>query len=152
MRVVHEASGATFEAPDGWQVEDTGRPEVLVVLEPERPGGGVRANLVLTAVGTGGRSFRDWQNGTEALLPQELSDYLVLDLHAVEVDGRPAGTRLAHHVDAEGRALVLEQRFTEADGLGLTLTATVDVLRYPLVAEELSACCASLRLPRGAGR
>ncbi|WP_153011745.1 hypothetical protein [Serinicoccus chungangensis] len=152
MKVTHEGSGAVFEAPDGWQVEDTGRPEVLVVLEPEPADGTVRANLVLTAVDTGGRSFRDWQNGTEALLPQELSDYLVLDLHADEVDGRPAGSRLAHHVDAEGRALVLEQRFTEADGLGLTLTATVDVLRYPLMAEELSACCASLRLPRGASR
>ncbi|WP_298746292.1 hypothetical protein [uncultured Serinicoccus sp.] len=152
MKVTHEGSGATFEAPDGWQVEDTGRPEVLVVLEPEPAEGGVRANLVLTAVDTGGRSLRDWQNGTEALLPRELSDYLVLDLHAVEVDGRPAGSRLAHHVDAEGRALVMEQRFTEVDGLGVTLTATVDTLRYPLVAEELSSCCASLRVPQGTVR
>ena len=146
MRVVHEASGASFEAPDGWQVEDTGRPEVLVVLEPEPAGSGVRANLVLTAVATGGRWFRDWQNGTEALLPQELADYLLIDLHAGELDGRPAGGRLAHHVDAQGRALVMEQRFTQVGDRGVTLTATVDVVRHPVVADELAACCASLRV------
>lgn len=146
MRVVHEATGASFDAPDGWQVEETGRPEVLVVLEPEQGEGDVRANLVLTVVSTGGRSFRDWQNGTEVLLPQELADYLLIDLHAVEIDGRPAGSRLAHHVDAQGRALVMEQVFTQVGDLGVTLTATVDVVRHPVVAEELAACCASLRV------
>lgn len=139
------------EAPDDWQVEGTGRDEVLVV-EPAPTEGGVRANLVLTAVDTGGRSFRDWQNVTEAQLPSELADYLVLDLHAFEVDGRPAGSRLAHHMDAQGRALVMEQVFTEVEGLGLTLTATVDTLRYPVVAEEMTACCASLRGPSGIAR
>ncbi|PZU42749.1 MAG: hypothetical protein DI571_10815 [Arsenicicoccus sp.] len=111
------------EAPDDWQVEGTGRDEVL-----------------------------DWQNVTEAQLPNELADYLVLDLHAFEVDGRAAGSRLAHHVDAQGRALVMEQVFTEVDGLGLTLTATVDTPRYPVVAEEMTACCASLRGPSGVAR
>lgn len=152
MKVTHEASGATFEAPDDWQVHGTGRDEVLLVLEPEPAEGGVRANLVLTAVETGGRSFRDWQNVTEVQLPNELADYLVLDLHAFQIDGRAAGSRLAHHVDAQGRALVMEQVFTEVDGLGLTLTATVDALRYPVVADEMAACCASLRVPAGVAR
>ena len=46
----------------------------------------------------------------------------------------------------------MEQVFTEVDGLGLTLTATVDTLRYPVVADEMAACCASLRGPSGVAR
>ncbi|WP_281964377.1 hypothetical protein [Serinicoccus marinus] len=152
MKVTHEPSGTSFEAPDGWQVEETGHDAVLTVVEPARGEDDVRASLVLTVLDTGGRSFRDWQNGTEGLLPQELRDYLVLDLHTVEVDGRPGGTRLAHHLDERGRALVMEQRFAEAEGTGYTLTATVDSLRYPLVADDMAACCASLRLPEEVAR
>ncbi|WP_157621723.1 hypothetical protein [Serinicoccus hydrothermalis] len=149
---MHEPSGTSFEAPDGWQVQETGHDAVLTVVEPKHGEDVVRANLVLTVLDTGGRSFRDWQNGTEGLLPGELRDYLLVDLHAVEVDGRPGGTRLAHHVDERGRALVMEQRFAEAGGTGYTLTATVDSLRYPLIADDMSACCASLRLPEAVER
>ena len=106
--------------------------------------------MVVTEQPTGGLGFRDWQTGTEELLPRTLPDYLLVDLERLEVDGRPAGRRLAHHAGPGGEALTMEQWFVLVDGVGHTLTATVETWRYDELADSLAGVAASWR-PTGAG-
>ena len=128
--------------PPGWVVvPDPPEGATLVALEPEGPStaGRFRGNVVVTSVSTGGLGFRDWQVGTEELLARVLADYQVIDLERLEVGGRRAGRRLAHHLHAEdGRALTMEQWFVLADGVGHTLTATVPTPRYAELADVVA--------------
>lgn len=128
-------------APAGW--EELEVPATLWAAvgprEPEDPPDRFRPNLVLTCDDLTGTSLRDWQVATDDLLPRSLTDYLLIDLERIEIDGHPGGRRLAHHVDAAGRALTMEQWFTLHDDRGWTLTATIDTWRY----DELADACAA---------
>ncbi|MGH8868435.1 MAG: hypothetical protein ACRDYU_10610 [Actinomycetes bacterium] len=150
-RVEHLAGGASLPVPDGWEVLRNPEDGVaMVAVEPPRTADGVdlfRANLVLTDVPTGGLGFRDWQKGTDELLPRVLHDYLLLDLERRRVGGHEGGRRLAHHVSADGVSLTMEQWFACVAGVGFTLTATVDTWRYDEVADFLSAVADGLTLP-----
>lgn len=152
MRVEHRRTGSTFEAPEGWEVVSPPQPGgeslMVIAIEPEHRDGGFRANLVLTAVPNAGVSYEDWQGASEALLAEQLSDYLLLDRAETVGGAQPRGRRLAHHVAENGDALVMHQWFTVQDDVGVTLTATVDALRFGAVAEELSACGESLDVPQ----
>lgn len=127
--------------PAGWEVlANPAEGITWVAREPAEPAAPqrFRANLVLTAVPTGGLDFREWQRGTDELLPQVLDDFLLVDLERIDVVGRPGGRRLAHHAGPQGEALTMEQWFTLVDGVGHTLTATVETWRY----DELADLCA----------
>ncbi len=134
------------ELPEGlvWAAREPRRAE-----EPDAPGRFL-ANLVVTEVSTGGLGFRDWQVGTDELLPRVLDDYLLVDLERLDVDGRPGGRRLAHHAGPNGEALTMEQWFTLVDGVGHTLTATVETWRYDELADVCAAAAAAWR-PRQGG-
>jgi hypothetical protein len=107
--------------------------------DPER----FRTTVVLTEQSTGGLGFRDWQAGTDELLPRVLPDYLVVDLEKVTLDGHPGGRRLAHHAGPRGEALTMEQWFTEVDGVGHTLTVTIETWRYDALADTYAAVAAA---------
>jgi hypothetical protein len=137
----HPTATAAVAAPEGWEVlADPPEGVAWAAREPADPAAPdrFRANLVLTVVPAGGLGFRDWQTGTEELLPRVLDDYLVVDLERIEVQGSPGGRRLAHHAGPAGEALTMEQWFTLVDGVGHTLTATVETWRY----DELADVCA----------
>ena len=157
--LVHEDTGARLSVPAGWEVVSGGPGEVEqavgAALEPPRegadaaaPAAGFRANLVLSVVPTT-LDFRQWQVNTDLLLPQVLTDYLLLDLERLPVAGRPGGRRLARHVSPAGVDLTMEQWFVLVGGAGITVTATVDSWRYDAVADELAAHALSLALPAG---
>ena len=137
--------------PPDWEVVD--RPSegvVLVALEPARAATAddrppFRSNLVVTAVSTGGLGFRDWQAGSDEILDRALTDYLLVDLERLEVDGLPGGRRLAHHTGPHGEALTLEQWFVLHEGIGHTLTATVETARYDELADVVAAAAGSWR-------
>jgi hypothetical protein len=138
----------TLAAPAGWDVlvdVEPGTP--LVAVEPDRPGW--RANLVLTRTELEGLSFRDWQVGTDELLARTLPEYRLLDLERLAVAGRDGGRRLAHHVTAEGVAVVMEQWCVAVGAVGWALTSTVDVERHDLLTDVAAACAASLEIEDG---
>ena len=122
--------------------------EPLDLDEPER----FRANVVLTCDDTTGMSFRDWQVATDEVLPRALADYLLIDLEKLEVDARPGGRRLAHHVDTSGRALTMEQWFTLDEGRGWTLTATCETWSYDELAEVFADLAEAWRPVTGLGQ
>lgn len=121
--------------------------------EPQHPvdPGRFRANVVLTVDDTATLSFRDWQTGTDELLPRLLDDYLLVDLEKLEIDGAAGGRRLAHHAGPDGEALTMEQWFVLADGLGQTLTATIDTGRYDALAEVCASVADGWRPLTGGG-
>lgn len=112
--------------------------------DPEAPAA-FRANLVLTEVPTGELSFRDWQAGTDELLPRVLEDYLLVDLERGEIAGRVAGRRLAHHRGPGGEALTMEQWFVLVEDVGHTLTATAPTAAYDGLADLFAAVAARWR-------
>jgi hypothetical protein len=107
--------------------------------------GAFRGNLVLTCDALGGLTFRDWQVASDQVLPTMLQDYVLVDLERIELDGRPGGRRLAHHVDQAARALTMEQWFVADGDRGWTLTATVETWSYDGLADELAEVAASWR-------
>ena len=132
-----------FRAPTGWDVLPMKPPDRLIVVEPEGLEG-FRANLVLTVMDNGGISFRDWQAGTDELLPQQLQSYQLLDLERIELGGHPGGRRLAQHVVSGPTPVTMEQWFALVGGRGYTLTGTVDSFRYDEVADVFTSAVASL--------
>ena len=142
-------AGAEVTLPDGWEILPDQPPGTAAAREPVADEG-FRANLVLTRADNAEIDFRDWQVATDELLPRMLNDYLLLDLERCEVAGRPGGRRLAHHVTPDGVAVTMEQWFTSADGVGHTLTATIDSWRYDAVAAAWASVAAGLRLVDGA--
>jgi hypothetical protein len=137
--------------PAGWEtLADPPEATVLVARGPGFAPDAFRPNLVVTAQDTGGLGFRDWQAGTDELLPRILDGYLLVDLERLEVDGLPGGRRLAHHTGPRGEALTMEQWFTLVEGVGHTLTATVETWRYDELADAFAAAAATWR-PHGGG-
>lgn len=139
--------------PTGWEELADPAPGTAVAVEPaQASAGGFGSNLVLSGADNDGLSFRDWQMTTDQLLPRMLTDYLLLDLERCQVAGRPGGRRLAHHITPDGVAVTMEQWFTTVDGVGWTLTATVDSFRYDEQAELLARAAAGLEIGAGAPR
>lgn len=137
--------GASFCYPASWHAI-TGREFVCVAHEPLRADGGFRANLVLTVVDNAAATFRDWQAGTDRVLPILLEDYEVIDLERLPVAGHPGGRRFARHRGPCGRLLLMNQWFASVDGQGVTLTATADTSSYGLLNSTFDAAARSLRI------
>ena len=130
--------------PEGWTQLDAEDPSVLLVAVEPDDGQPFRSNLVVTAGSLGGLTLRDWQVGSDASLPRALTDYLLLDLEHVEVDGHPGVRRLAHH-SAGGAAVTLEQWATVVDDVGWTLTATVPTMAWAAAQPEVAEVAAGWR-------
>lgn len=134
---------ARVAVSDGWLVQEDAAAGTAVAVESDAvSAGGFGSNLVLSMADNADLSFRDWQVATDQLLPRVLTDYLLLDLERCMVAGRPGGRRLAHHVSSDGVAVTMEQWFTAVDGIGWTLTATVDSFRYDEQTDLLSRAAA----------
>lgn len=143
--VTHD--GVRLALPDDWEVADGAIGGVpLIALAPAPAAGGFRANATVT-VGPvpDGMSFRDWQAGTDQILPRTLVGYLLLDLEHARVADLPAVRRLAHH-EADGVPVTMAQTAVLADGRGITLTVTVATPEWARVAETADAVAASLEL------
>lgn len=134
--------------PDGWdKLAQPPAGSLWAAVEPldlDDPGR-FRANLVLTCDDLGGLSFRDWQVGTDETLPRMLTDFLLVDLERLEIDGVPGGRRLAHHVDAAGRALTMEQWFVQDGDRGWTVTGTAETWFYDATADTWAETVAAWR-------
>lgn len=147
-----EHAPPTFDSPtvpDGWD-KLANPPTGTVWAAAEQVNlddatGRFRANLVLTCDDLGGLTFRDWQVGTDEVLPRVLTDFVLIDLERLDLEGRPGGRRLAHHVDADGRALTMEQWFVAANDRGWTLTATCETWFYDALADEWAEVAARWR-------
>lgn len=139
-------AGFRLPLPADWEQAQDPRPGVsLVAVEPPH-GGPFRANVVVTLEPLAtGEDLDAWQTGADALLAGALRGYLLIDLERVEVDGRPALRRLAHHEREESGAVTMEQWAVVANGLGLTLTASAGTLEYDALAPTFAAIAAGLR-------
>lgn len=141
-------SGLSMGLPVGWErLDDAADPVVVLAIEPTLPadaGVAFRANLVVSRDDLPeGLDLDGWQAGTEQLLGRSLTEYQVLDLERVEVEGRPMIRRLAHHRSPDGHSVTLEQWTTLGRGGptgpwdGWTLTCSVATGAYDAMADAL---------------
>lgn len=147
IRHRHPGHGFAISLPPEWQVRlDEPDGVALLGIEPEPDPWGFRTNVVVTVENLGAEvMLPDWQAAATELLPQTLTDYLLLDLQAGHVGEQPALRRLAHH-DADGRAVTMEQWATIEGSRGFTLTASVSTLAYPGVSQRLAAMATTFRI------
>lgn len=139
--------GVRLAVPDGWTVvEGPADGVAIVALAPPTGPDAFRANATVT-VGPvpEGMTFREWQAGTDQILPRTLVGYLLLDLEHAVVAGLPAVRRLAHH-QADGVPVTMAQTAVLADGRGITLTITVATPEWAHLAATADAIAASLEL------
>jgi hypothetical protein len=143
----HPGHGFAISLPAGWQVHlDEPEGVALLGVEPEPDPWGFRTNVVVTVEDLNDEvTLAGWQAGATALLPETLSDYLLLDLQAGHVGAHAGLRRLAHH-DADGRAVTMEQWATIDGARGFTLTASVSTLAYPGVSVRLAAIAGTFQL------
>lgn len=164
----HRVGGGTLLVPAGWTVLPDQGAQRLVALEQSRSaavlpgqGGGpdgearasvlFRASLVLTVDDNGTLSFRDWQVGTDELLPRQLAAYQLIDLERRPVGGHPGGRRLAQHVVDGVTPVTMEQWFAQVGTLAYTLTFTVDTWRYDAMADDVAELVDALVLTADTG-
>lgn len=126
----HREAGFSLPLPADWdQLEDAEPGVALIAVEPEHRG--FRANVVVTIEDLpAGFDVEAWQAGAEEQLPSALQGYLLLDRESVEVAGRRAVRRLAHHALPGRGSITMEQWAVVRDGQGLTLTASAGTLEY----------------------
>ena len=131
----HQAGGFALPLPEEWERLEGPAPGVsLVALEPEQ-GGRFRANVVVTIEELDeGLDLEGWQASTEDHLPGPLLDYLLLDRERIELNGRPAIRRLAHHARPESGSITMEQWAMVVGRRGVTLTASSSTLEYDTLA------------------
>jgi hypothetical protein len=143
----HPGHGFAISLPDGWQVRlDEPAGVALLGVEPEADPWGFRTNVVVTVEDLNDEvTLAGWQAGATALLPETLTDYLLLDLQSGHVGERAGLRRLAHH-DADGRAVTMEQWATIEGARGFTLTASVSTLDYPGVSVRLAAIARTFQI------
>ncbi|MBJ7610075.1 MAG: hypothetical protein JF887_11695 [Candidatus Dormibacteraeota bacterium] len=146
----HPTGGFAMPLPADWErAEDVQAGLALIAVEPERAGGGFRANLVVTieplAAGT---DLDGWQASADQELIAALSGYLLLDRERLDRDGRGVIRRLAHHVREDTGSITMEQ-WTTVDGeQGFTLTASAATLEYDGLAEAFAGIADGFHLGR----
>ncbi|MGC1208798.1 MAG: hypothetical protein WA880_12665 [Ornithinimicrobium sp.] len=138
-------AGALFTHRADWSV-GCANPTTCAALEPLALAGRFRANIVLTVVNNGSMTFGRWQARTDRLLPIMLDGYEVIDLERLAVCGRPGGRRMARHRAPCGLVVVFNQWFVSIDGVGITLTGTVDAPSFPLFNPAFERAAASLTI------
>lgn len=142
----HPVSGFTLPLPADWkQLEDLQDSVPLAVLEPESPVG-FHANIVITVEElASGKDLDGWQTDTESLVRQ-MRNYILLDCEHLEIAGRAAFRRLAHHANDHTGPVTVESWALLDGRLGYTLTASAATLRYDDLADVFAATAAGLRL------
>jgi hypothetical protein len=133
----HEAGGFALPLPEDWVRLDGPVPGIsLVALEPDRPEERFRANLVVTVEELDdGLDLDGWQASTEEHLPSALNDYLLLDRERMDLNGRVAIRRLAHHARPETGSITMEQWAFVVGRRGITLTASSSTLDHDTLAD-----------------
>lgn len=116
----------------------------LIGVAEGEPESGFRPTLVVSRSSVGALTLTQWEAGTEALLTERLTGYLLLDLASAEVAGLPASYRLATYSNEAGDELTAQQWSAIAGGQGLSLTLTCATDDFPEFRADAEAIAASL--------
>ena len=149
----HPATGFGLPLPRIWELTEDPQPGVaLTAVEPQGELA-FRANLVVTVDDLEpDTDLEAWQDDCEAMMPDVLSGYQLLD-RELSTDGtHPVLRRLAHH-DGNGTAsITMEQWALLVDGRGYTVTGSVATGGYADVTDMFTEIASRLRPDRGGHR
>ena len=143
----HPRADFTLPLPAQWQLSEDIQPHVaLVVVEPPKDGG-FRANLVVTVEPLAANAdLQVWQDATERHLPDNLSQFMLLDRELLTDGPYPIVRRLAHHEGDGQYAVTMEQWAMAEAGYGYVITFSVGTLEYDAYA-DLAAEAATKFVP-----
>lgn len=140
----HTRVGFTLSLPPDWeQWTDPYEGVALAAVVPDG-GDGIRTNVVVTLDEVSEMDLAVWQFSTGQMLERQLTEFVLLDDEYVEIGGRAAMRRLAHHTVNED-AVTMEQWAVLDQGVGYTLTASANPWVYDQVADLLAAIAAGFR-------
>ncbi|WP_163508628.1 DUF1795 domain-containing protein [Fodinicola acaciae] len=142
----HPTNEFSLKLPENWDLVEDPQPGVaLVALEPDRDGV-FRCNLVVSVdVVPEGLDLGGWQAGAETMMREAMPDFLLIDLDEVEIGGRPAMYRLAHHLVPDQGAVTMAQWMFLRSGRGFTLTGSVGTMEYAYRADFFTDVATSVR-------
>nr|WP_300149992.1 hypothetical protein [Propionicimonas sp.] len=144
--LANPAEGLRLHCPGAWSPVDPGVEGLaLAAVADGDPASGFRPTVVVSRSTVGTLSLPDWEAGTEALLAERLTGYLLLDGGASELAGGEASYRLATYVNDAGMELTAQQWSTIVATQGLSLTVTCATDDFPEFRESSEAIAASLR-------
>lgn len=140
----HPRFGFILSLPADWeQWTDSHEGVALISIVPQAEDG-FRTNVVVTLEQVSEMDLAVWQFSTGQLLERELMEFVLLDEEYVEIGGRTVVRRLGHHTVGED-AVTMEQWALLDQGVGYTLTASVDTQVYDHVAELLTTIADGFR-------
>ncbi|WP_163573222.1 hypothetical protein [Fodinicola feengrottensis] len=148
----HRTAGFSLPLPESWQAVEDPQPAVpLVALEPDR-GGIFRCNVVVSVDQVPeGLDVAGWQAGAEPMMRQAMQDFLLLDLEELQVGGRPAMYRLAHHLVPDLGPVTMAQWMLLRAGRGHTLTFSIGTMEYETRADLFVDIARGFRFAESAG-
>ena len=141
----HRRAGFAIPLPRDWHIQEDPRADVaLIAVAPESDD--FRPNIVVTVDELEpDRTLQSWQEFTDSASEQLLDQYLLIDTEVLERHGHPIARRLAHHPNADGVALTMEQWSTVRGRLGYTVTATAQTMGLQYVAGLFAAVARGFR-------
>lgn len=158
------SAGVTVDLPLDWTVRVDPAPGIAVLGVAPATTTPFRGNAAVTIGAVPAEmTLREWQAGTDQILPGTMEQYQLLDLEHITVSGLAGVRRLAHHV-AGGIPVTMQQwavlapgtdagpGAAPADGRGITLTVTVATADVAAVADVVDAIGASLTVDEGQQR
>ncbi len=140
----HPSTGFTVPLPGDWERTEDYQGIALIAIEPER-GPWFRANAVVTVEPVPPeRDLDRWQGHAGDVLARTLTGFMLIDLEHVDLAGRSAIRRLAHH-ETEAGAVTMEQWALVEQATGYTLTTSVGTLEYADRADLFAAMAREFR-------
>lgn len=121
--------GFAIPAPRTWLMRKNPQESIAVIFVAPPEHDDFRPNVVVTVDDLeSGQTLESWQDFVDSVSPRMLDQYVVLDNENIERNGRRVHRRLAHHMNAEGTALTMEQWATVRGNVGYTVTTTAETM------------------------
>jgi hypothetical protein len=144
----HSTAGFELPVPEAWERSEDVEACALVAVEPPRDDPHLRASVVVTLeVVPDDEDLEAWTRRSLDALGKSFERHRLIDLTALEIDGRPAMRALSHYLHADHGGACLEQWLVQHGGLGVVVSCTTAALEYDDLFELMHAIAEGLRLP-----
>ena len=139
------AEGLRMRCPGAWtQLPTDVEGLALLAVADTGPESGFRPTVVISRSRVGALTLADWEAGTESILAERLTGYLLLDAGPGDLAGLAASYRLATYANDARSELTAQQWSAIADGQGLSLTVTCATDDFPEFRADAEAMAASV--------
>jgi hypothetical protein len=130
---LHRHGGGAFALPlpIGWDCRENVEGCALIAVEPAREDEHLRPSVVVTVEPlVAGETLDAWTARSLAALGESLHHHRLLDVQAVDVEGRDARRALSHYVNRVFGGVCVEQWLVPVGEVGYVVSCTTPALEY----------------------